>query len=88
MTATLGLVHTSATLVPVFAELCARHLPGVETFNIVDDSLIKNTIAAGRLTPGTARRVAGHIGSAEAAGAPTSSSPAPPSARPWRRPSR
>ncbi|MGW3345696.1 aspartate/glutamate racemase family protein [Nonomuraea rubra] len=69
MTATLGLVHTSATLVPVFAELCARHLPGVETFNIVDDSLIKNTIAAGRLTPATARRVAGHIGSAEAAGA-------------------
>ncbi|MEV0996057.1 aspartate/glutamate racemase family protein [Nonomuraea sp. NPDC050202] len=69
MTATLGLVHTSATLVPVFAELCARHLPGVETFNIVDDSLIKNTIAAGRLTPETARRVAGHIGSAEAAGA-------------------
>jgi Asp/Glu/hydantoin racemase len=69
LTATLGLVHTSATLVPVFAELCARHLPGVETFNIVDDSLIKNTIAAGRLTPETARRVAGHIGSAEAAGA-------------------
>ncbi|TYB61901.1 Asp/Glu/hydantoin racemase [Nonomuraea sp. PA05] len=69
MTTTLGLIHTSATLVPVFAELCAKHLPGVETFNIVDDSLIKNTIAAGRLTPGTARRVAGHIASAEAAGA-------------------
>ncbi|MCF6475936.1 aspartate/glutamate racemase family protein [Nonomuraea sp. MG754425] len=69
MTKTLGLIHTSATLVPVFAELCARHLPDVETFNIVDDSLIKNTIAAGRLTPGTARRVAGHVASAEAAGA-------------------
>ncbi|SEF84958.1 Asp/Glu/Hydantoin racemase [Nonomuraea solani] len=65
----LGLVHTSATLVEVFAKLCAEHLPGVGTFNIVDDSLIKNTIAAGRLTPQTARRVAGHIGSAEAAGA-------------------
>ncbi|MEV0614325.1 aspartate/glutamate racemase family protein [Nonomuraea sp. NPDC050404] len=69
MTKTLGLIHTSATLVPVFAELCAKHLPGVETFNIVDDSLIKNTIAAGRLTPDTARRVAGHVASAEAAGA-------------------
>lgn len=66
---TLGLIHTSATLVPVFADLCTRHLPGVETFNIVDDSLIKNTVAAGRLTPDTARRVAGHIASAEAAGA-------------------
>ncbi|MEV4178620.1 aspartate/glutamate racemase family protein [Nonomuraea sp. NPDC049709] len=69
MTTTLGLIHTSATLVPVFAELCAKHLPDVETFNIVDDSLIRNTVAAGRLTPQTARRVAGHIGSAEAAGA-------------------
>ncbi|TDD48336.1 Asp/Glu/hydantoin racemase [Nonomuraea terrae] len=69
MTKTLGLIHTSATLVEVFAALCAKHLPGVETFNIVDDSLIKNTIAAGRLTPLTARRVADHIGSAEAAGA-------------------
>ncbi|MFI7228275.1 aspartate/glutamate racemase family protein [Nonomuraea angiospora] len=69
MTKRLGLIHTSATLVDVFAKLCAEHLPGVETFNIVDDSLIKNTIAAGRLTPRTARRVAGHIGSAEAAGA-------------------
>ncbi|MEV1170523.1 aspartate/glutamate racemase family protein [Nonomuraea sp. NPDC049784] len=69
MTKRLGLIHTSATLVDVFAKLCAEHLPGVETFNIVDDSLIKNTIAAGHLTPQTARRVAGHIGSAEAAGA-------------------
>ncbi|MFC5828179.1 aspartate/glutamate racemase family protein [Nonomuraea insulae] len=66
---TLGLIHTSATLVPVFAELCAKHLPGVETFNIVDDSLIKNTISAGHLTPLTARRVADHIGSAQAGGA-------------------
>ncbi|MFI7633160.1 aspartate/glutamate racemase family protein [Nonomuraea sp. NPDC049400] len=69
MTKRLGLIHTSATLVDVFAKLCAEHLPGVETFNIVDDSLIKNTIAAGHLTPQTARRVAGHIASAEAAGA-------------------
>ena len=43
-TKTLGLIHTSATLVPGFAELCANYLPGIKTFNIVDDSLIKNTI--------------------------------------------
>jgi hypothetical protein len=48
---TLGLVHTSATLVPMFAELCSKYLPHVKTFNIVDDSLIKNTIACGELTP-------------------------------------
>lgn len=68
-TKTLGLVHTSATLVPVFQELCNRYLPGIKTFNIVDDSLIKNVIACGELTPATARRVVNYAGSAEAAGA-------------------
>jgi Asp/Glu/hydantoin racemase len=65
----LGLVHTSATLVPVFAELCSKYLPGVKVFNIVDDSLIKNTIACGELTPATARRVVNYAGSAQDGGA-------------------
>jgi len=66
---TLGLVHTSATLVPVFAELCSKYLPNVKTFNIVDDSLIKITIACGELTPATSRRVVNYAGSAQEAGA-------------------
>ena len=66
---TLGLVHTSATLVPVFADLCNKYLPGVKVFNIVDDSLIKNTIACGELTASTSRRVVNYAGSAEEAGA-------------------
>ena len=66
---TLGLIHTSATLVPVFADLCNKYLPNVKVFNIVDDSLIKNVIACGELTPATARRVVNYVGSAEAAGA-------------------
>lgn len=66
---TLGLIHTSATLVPVFAQLCKDKLPGVEVFNIADDSLIKDVIRRGELTPQTAQRVAGHVASAEAAGA-------------------
>src|SRR5258708_22348521 len=65
----LGLVHTSATLVPVFQQLCAAKLPGVEIFNIVDDSLIKDVIARGELTAKTSRRAAAHIASAEEAGA-------------------
>ena len=68
-TKTLGLIHTSATLVPVFQQLCAQYLPGVQVFNIVDDSLIKNVISSGELTPATARRVVEYAGSAEAAGA-------------------
>lgn len=66
---TLGLIHTSATLVPVFAQLCKDKLPGVEVFNIADDSLIKDVIRRGELTPHTARRVTEHVASAEAAGA-------------------
>jgi Asp/Glu/hydantoin racemase len=65
----LGLLHTSATLVPVFQALCSTKLPAVEVFNIADDSLIKDVIACGKLTARTARRVLDHIASAEAAGA-------------------
>ncbi|OQP59852.1 aspartate/glutamate racemase family protein [Niastella populi] len=66
---TLGLIHTSATLVPVFQQLCSQYLPNVKVFNIVDDSLIKNVISCGELTPTNARRVVNYVGSAEVAGA-------------------
>lgn len=66
---TLGLIHTSATLVPVFQQLCNEYLPNVKVFNIVDDSLIKNVIGCGELTPATARRVVNYVGSAQEAGA-------------------
>jgi Asp/Glu/hydantoin racemase len=66
---TLALVHTSATLVPMFTQLCKQKLPNVDTFNIADDSLVRACAAAGALTPAIARRVASHIAAAEAAGA-------------------
>jgi Asp/Glu/hydantoin racemase len=66
---TLGLIHTSATLVPVFAQLCQEKLPGVNVFNIADDSLVKNILSAGSLTAPIARRVASYLESAELAGA-------------------
>lgn len=65
----LGLLHTSATLVPIFEQLCKTKLPDVSVFNLVDDSLIKDVIAHGRLRPQTARRVVQHIAAAENAGA-------------------
>jgi len=65
----LGFVHTSATLVPLFQQLSSEFLNGVETFNIVDDSLIKDVIKKGKLMPNTAARVVSHVQSAEAAGA-------------------
>ncbi|MBD2754135.1 aspartate/glutamate racemase family protein [Spirosoma validum] len=66
---TLGLIHTSATLVPVFQQLCNDYLPGIQTFNIVDHSLVRNIIQRGELTTDIARRVGHYVGSAEDAGA-------------------
>ncbi len=71
MPKTLALIHTSATLVPIFQELVDTYLKGkdLKVFNIVDDSLIKNTIERGAVTPDTSRRVVNYVGSAEEAGA-------------------
>jgi len=65
----LGLLHTSATLVPIFDQLCKAKLSNVDVFNLVDDSLIKDVIAHGRLRPQTARRVVQLVAAAEDAGA-------------------
>lgn len=65
----LGLLHTSATLVPIFEQLCKSKLPGVAVSNLVDDSLIKDVIAHGHLRPQTARRVVQLVAAAEDAGA-------------------
>ncbi|PRD54175.1 aspartate/glutamate racemase family protein [Sphingobacterium gobiense] len=65
----IGLVHTSATLVPVFQQLFQEKKVQAEVFNIVDDSLIKDVIAKGRLEDKTAERVMNYVASAEDAGA-------------------
>ena len=67
----MGIIHTSATLVPIFQDLVKEYLgdKDLKVFNIVDDSLIKNTIERNKLTPDTARRVVDYVGSAEKAGA-------------------
>jgi Asp/Glu/hydantoin racemase len=69
MPKTLALIHTSATLVPVFQQLCKTHLPSVKTFNIVDDSLVSGIRAKGSLTADIARRVQAYVSSAESGGA-------------------
>jgi Asp/Glu/hydantoin racemase len=66
---TLALIHTSATLVPVFQQLCKAQLPDVATFNIVDDSLVRAIGERGALTADIARRVEAYITSAESGGA-------------------
>ena len=65
----LALIHTSPTLTPMFGELCARHLPGVMPFHMVDESLIKDTIRHGHLRRVTMRRLLALLSSAQDAGA-------------------
>lgn len=69
MSKMLAIIHTSATLTPLFSALCAQHLPGVAIFHMVDESLIKDTIRHGELRRVTIRRLLGMIGSAQDAGA-------------------
>lgn len=69
MQKTLAFIHTSPVLVPNFTKLAAELLPGVQIFHMVDESLIKNTIAAGGLTKATTRRVFNLLESAQQAGA-------------------
>jgi Asp/Glu/hydantoin racemase len=65
----LALLHTSPVLTPLFASLCAKWMPEVRIFHMVDESLIKNTIEAGHLQKVTIRRLIGMIGSGLDAGA-------------------
>lgn len=69
MSVTIAYIHTSHILIPVFSALSKRELPGADYFHMVDESLIRNTIAAGELTKTTIRRLAGMIASAREAGA-------------------
>ena len=65
----LALVHTVATLVPRFRELSRELLPGVETFDIVDETLLRDATRDGRVSLETARRLFAHLAAAEAHGA-------------------
>jgi Asp/Glu/hydantoin racemase len=65
---TLGLVHNSPMLAGVFNEIAARVMPDVRILHFVDESTIKNTIAAGYLQKSTMRQVIRLVGSAFDAG--------------------
>ena len=69
MASKLAFIHTSHVLIPMFAQLAKDHLAGVEVFHMTDESLIRNTMAAGTLTKSTIHRVIGMIGLAHEGGA-------------------
>jgi Asp/Glu/hydantoin racemase len=65
---TLGLIHNSPVLAPIFNEIAARVIPDVKILHFVDESTIKNTIAAGHLQKSTMRQVIRLVGSTFDAG--------------------
>jgi Asp/Glu/hydantoin racemase len=65
----LALIHTVAGLVPRFAELAAELMPDVETFDIVDETLLRDATRERRVSLETARRLFSHLAAAETHGA-------------------
>jgi Asp/Glu/hydantoin racemase len=65
----LALVHTVAGLVPRFRELSAELIPDIETFDIVDETLLRDATREGRVSLETARRLFSHLAAAESHGA-------------------
>ncbi|HJP71411.1 MAG TPA: aspartate/glutamate racemase family protein [Candidatus Limnocylindria bacterium] len=65
----LALIHTVAGLVPRFRELAAELMPEVETFDIVDETLLRDATREGRVSLDTARRLFAHLAAAERHGA-------------------
>ncbi len=65
----LALVHTVAGLVPRFRELATELMPDVETFDIVDETLLRDATTEGRVSLDTARRLMAHLAAAERHGA-------------------
>jgi Asp/Glu/hydantoin racemase len=69
MTVRLAYIHTVTGLVGTFKSLTEELIPEADVFNIVDESLLQNTIRANQLSNTTRRRLAGYLVSAEEAGA-------------------
>jgi Asp/Glu/hydantoin racemase len=68
MTQQLTMIHTVATLAPVFADLAAELVPDAQVAAVVDEGLLGETIAAGRITDATADRLRQRVEAALAAG--------------------
>jgi Asp/Glu/hydantoin racemase len=69
---TLACIHTSLVFINVetmMNDLFKELLPDVRRVNIVDDSLLADTMKAGQITPAVAKRMVNYVQMAEAAGA-------------------
>ena len=69
----LGLIHTINNFMDIiynpFAKPFAQENPDVEIFNIVDDTLLKETLGAGQITNNVMKRILNYAYCAETSGA-------------------
>ena len=69
---TLALIHTSMVFITVetmLQDIFAELMPDVRLINIVDDSLLPDVIAEGKISPAVTRRMCAYVVAAEVAGA-------------------
>lgn len=72
MTKTLACIHTSMVFINVetmMNDIFEEVIPDVRRINIVDDSLLADVIAAGRIMPAVTKRMCSYAQAAEEAGA-------------------
>jgi Asp/Glu/hydantoin racemase len=65
----VAFVHTVPGLVPRFRELASELIPDAETFDIVDETLLRDATVEGRVSLDVARRLFAHLAAAERHGA-------------------
>lgn len=65
----LAILHTAPFLVDVFKRLLAERYPGLESFHMVDESLIQDARRFGGMAPSIVRRIMVHCTQAVDAGA-------------------
>lgn len=69
MSKKLTLLHTVATVIQALTDLARELVPDMEISHLVDESILKNVIKNGQLTPDTFRTVSDLVVSAERSGA-------------------
>ncbi|MCK0197235.1 aspartate/glutamate racemase family protein [Ancylobacter sp. 6x-1] len=65
----LALIHTVPALIPLFRPLVEQAMPGWQSYNVADESLLQDTIRDGAVGPATIRRLTGYVFGAAEAGA-------------------
>ncbi len=65
----IAMIHTVAGLIPAFEALAGQEFSDWQTFNMLDESLLRTTIREGTLSQLTMRRMTGLVWSAVDAGA-------------------